>query len=310
MKTLTIIAAVLTATSTLLAQNIKPSRPGATYDSNGHLIKYVYPDGTRELYAYDLQGGMSAFTNRAGNVTHFASSRNGAYDATSEPTISTSAPLDGGLYANYFMDTSHTFVNFDVCGSLPQSFGCYGGPAGSGLGPFGKVGALIEGNPSTDQSTGTVSRAIYVLDVASGSNLNGVTLYVYTRTDVISPSDDMVSVTLSNTISLPLLGGSSALASMAANAKVLVVGTNQSPDAIVIQKRNFHMTQIAGGFPPINVDTITSDQYGYITATFGSFNSNDTAFVVLGPDGTTQGSGGGFEFLVNTVQGILPPTFP
>jgi hypothetical protein len=105
---------------------------------------------------------------------------------------------------------------------------------------------------TTNRTTNTVTRTIYVLDIATGSNLNGVTLYVYKKTDTITSSFDTTSVTLSKTISLPsLVGGSSALASMAANNKFLFIGTNQSPSAVEIQKGTFTITQIGGFSPPI-----------------------------------------------------------
>lgn len=299
MKTLTILAAVLTATSTLLAQNIKPSRQGPTYDSNGHLIKYVYADGTRELYSYDSQGGMSAFTDRAGKVTHFSNNSNSA-----SPVPLTAKP-DQTLYTTY--SGNSTTVDWVVCGSLPQTEGCFS--AGS-LGPFAKVGAMLEGNPTVDTSTNTVTRAIYILDIASGTNMNGVTLYVYQKTDMISPSFDTVTVTLTNTVSLPLTGGTSALPSMAANTKFLFIGTNQSPQAVEVTKKNLHFFQIGGFSPPINVASITADQYGYVTVTFGSSSTAENGFYVFGPNGDGEEDGGGFDFMLDTVQGILPSTFP
>src|SRR6266849_2053223 len=119
----------------------------------------------------------------------------------------TSGPPDATLFTTYGINASHTSVSWVVCGSTQQSSGCY--DSGS-LGPFGKVGALIEGNSSTNRTTNTVTRAIYVLDIASGSNLNGVTLYVYKKTDTVTSSFDTTSVTLFKTVSLPLAGGSSA----------------------------------------------------------------------------------------------------
>src|SRR5436305_14200307 len=54
------------------------------------------------------------------------------------------AVIDATLYTRYSTDIAHTTVNWNVCGSLPGSSGCYG--SGS-LGPFGRVGALMEGEP-------------------------------------------------------------------------------------------------------------------------------------------------------------------
>jgi hypothetical protein len=217
----------------------------------------------------------------------------------------TSGPPDATLFTTYGINATHTSVSWVVCGSTQQSTGCY--DSGS-LGPFGEVGALMEGNPSTNRTTNTVTRAIYVLDIASGSSLNGVTLYVYKKTDTVTSTFDTTTVTLSKTISLPLVGGSSALASMAANNKFLFIGTNKSPEAVEVQKGTFSITQIGGFSPPINVSAITADQYGYVTVQFGSFSTGENGFVVLGPDGGGREDGGGAAFMLNTVQAVLPST--
>jgi hypothetical protein len=223
------------------------------------------------------------------------------------PGVSASGPPDQTLFTTYNIDASHTSLSWVVCGSTQQSSGCY---AAGSLGPFGKIGALLEGNQSTNLTTNTVTRAIYVLDVATGGNLNGVKLYVYKKTDTVTATFDTVSVSLSKTISLPLVGGSSALASMAANTKFLFIGTNQSPSAVEIQKGTFTMTQIGGFSPPIDVSAITSDKYGYVTVTFGSFGGGESGFVVLGPDGAGREDGGGAPFMLNTDQAVLPSTLP
>jgi hypothetical protein len=111
----------------------------------------------------------------------------------------------------------------------------------------------------------TVTRAVYVLDIASGSNKTGVELYIYEKNDVISDSFDTTTVTLSGTLNLPINGGATALVSIAANANYLVVGTNRTPNAVEINKSTLAMTQFGGYSPPINVHAVTADPYGYIT---------------------------------------------
>jgi hypothetical protein len=103
---------------------------------------------------------------------------------------------DATLFTTYSMFNNFTTVNWVVCGSTQQTEGCY---ASGSLGPFGKIGAMIEGNPKTNLKTNTVTRFIYVLDVASGGNQNEVQLYVYKKTDAVTPSSDTVTVTLSKT---------------------------------------------------------------------------------------------------------------
>jgi len=208
--------------------------------------------------------------------------------------------IDATLYTRYNTDIGHTTVNWNVCGSLPGSSGCYG--SGS-LGPFGQIGALLEGEPKTNRNANTVTRAIYVLDYKSGPNQNEVVLYVYTKVDTITTDSDTVTVTLSQTISLPLVGDFPAQTSMTANKQFLYIGTDLSPNGVQVDKRNFTVTQIVG-FPPINLFAITANPYGYVTLSFGSFGSPSTDFIVVGPDGSTEEDGGGSQFMLNTSQAV------
>ena len=196
-----------------------------------------------------------------------------------------------------------------MCGSTQESFGCYGEGA---LGPFVRLGALIEGNPSTNLTTNTVTRYIYALDIAAGTKSDGVDLYVYKKTDAITSTFDTVTVTLFKKVSLPLTGGTTASAAMAANAKFFFIGTNQSTEAVRLQKSNFAIVELAGFSPPIPVTAITADQYGYVTVTFGEFSGFDVenGSNVYGPDGSLGQSGGGASFMLNTNQAVLPTIFP
>ena len=214
-------------------------------------------------------------------------------------------PIDQTLYATYSISNDRTHLYLSVCGSLPGSEGCYGGAE---LGPFNSVGAVLEGLPSTDVTTKTVTRDIYVVDAAAGPNKVGVDLYVYSRTDIISGSNDSITVVLTKTVALPLIGSTSAKASMAANKGYLYLGTNESPQALMVSKKTLAFTQVGGFSPPVNVSSITADQYGYVTITFGSFNGTNNGFYVFGPDGSGEGDGGGAAFTVGTAQAVQPPT--
>jgi hypothetical protein len=213
------------------------------------------------------------------------------------------AAIDATLYTRYNMDSAHTSVNWNVCGSLAGSSNCYG--SGS-LGPFGRVGALMEGEPKTDRNAHTVTRPIYVLDTGSGPNQNGVVLYVYTKVDAITTDSDTVTVTLSQTISLDLVGGTNPhSAQMAANKQFLFIGTDQSPSAVQINKRTFSVTKLGGFTPPINVFGIFGDEYGYVTLSFGSFRTHNNDFIVVGPDGSVAEDGAVSQFMLNTIQAVL-----
>src|SRR5712691_3272628 len=127
-----------------------------------------------------------------------------SYGQNSSVPAAGGSAIDATLYTTYSLDTAQTNVSWVVCGSTQNTSGCY---ASGNLGPFGKVGALMEGNPKTDLSTNTVTRAIYVLDIASGTNQNEVVLDVYTKVDTITTDFDTITVTLSQTISLPVVSG-------------------------------------------------------------------------------------------------------
>ena len=211
--------------------------------------------------------------------------------------------LDATLYARYNMDPANTTVTWNVCGTLAGSSGCYG--SGS-FGPFGRVGALMEGEPKTNRSAGTVTRAIYVLDTASGTDQTGVTLYVYTKVDTITTNSDTVIITLSQTISLPLVGGINPhSAQMAANKQFLFIGTDQSPQAVQVSKRTFSVTQLGGFTPPINVFGIFGDEYGYVTLSFGSFRTHNNDFIVVSPSGSVAENGTVSQFMLNTINAVL-----
>jgi hypothetical protein len=211
--------------------------------------------------------------------------------------------IDAGLYTYYQLATANTTVSWNVCGATKDTSGCFGGGS---LGPFGTVGAMLEGIPSTNSSTNTVTRAIYILDIASGKSKTGVDLYIYQKNDVISPSFDQVTVTLTSVVNLPLLGGSRAFASMAANADYIVVGTTRSPQAVEVAKFTLAIAKVGGFSPPINVHAVTADAYGYITIEFGRFAGTNTGILVLGPDGMGRADGGSASVMLNTTQAILP----
>jgi hypothetical protein len=225
-----------------------------------------------------------------------------AASGSPDTIAATPGPPDATLFTTYSLTTQDTFVSWIVCGSTVSSTGCY---SNGSLGPFGRAGALLEGNPSVNLKTNTVTRAIYVVDI--GSN---VVLYVYKKTDVVSSTYDTATVTLSKTVILPLIGGSTALCSMAANNGFLFIGTDQSPQAVRVQKNNFTVTQLPGFSPPINVTAITADKYGYVTVTQGGFAGGNNAFTVYGPNGNLQEDGGGADFMLNTVTAVSTTTLP
>src|ERR1035437_7676061 len=140
-----------------------------------------------------------------------------ALPAAAQTPIAPPAAPDATLFTTYSLFSGEQTLDWIVCGSTTGSSGCY---ASGSLGPFGKIGAMVEGNPSTSGST--VTRMIYVVDIASGTSGTGVTLYTYKKTDTVTPSSDPVTVTLTKSVTLsPLTGGTTAACSMAATPTLL-----------------------------------------------------------------------------------------
>jgi hypothetical protein len=219
---------------------------------------------------------------------------------TPAATTATASP-DAGLYVDYSFPNSYKTVNLAVCGSLAGSNGCYG--TGS-MAPFGRVGAMIEGNPSVNAKTNTVWRDVYVVDQQSGGGSStAVALYVYRITEVITAPTASVTVSLIKSIGLPLLGGSKAKTYLAANAKNLYIGTDQTQNAVVVAKSNYAVGSVGGFSPPINSSAITSDEYGYVDTSFGGLS--ESGFYVFGSDGGFVEDGGGANFLLGTTQALM-----
>jgi hypothetical protein len=202
---------------------------------------------------------------------------------------------DSTLFTTYslFSNGGQTTVDWSVCGSTQKTEGCY---ASGQLGPFVVVGAMLEGHPFIKGNV--VTRAIYVVDSGSVD----VKLYVYKKVDTVTDSSDTVTVTLKHTVTLPLTGGSTAACSMAANNLFLFIGTDQSPQAVEVQKSNLNVVKVGGFSPPINVTAIDADQYGYVTVTQGT--GGETGFSLFGPDGFEREDGGGSDFVVGTRQAV------
>jgi hypothetical protein len=193
---------------------------------------------------------------------------------------------------------------WSMCGSVTAASGCF---ASGALGPFGQIGALLEGPPVTKGSI--VNRQVFVLDTASGTAANGVTLYVFKEIITVGTSTAATTISQIKKLTLPLTGGANAHASMAANAGFVYVGTDQSPQAVQVQKSNWTVTQLGSFSPPLYVTAITANSYGYVTITQGSMFGNN-GFFIYGPSGGGFEEGGGPEFVLDTMNAVVPGQLP
>jgi hypothetical protein len=299
--------AALFATATGFGQTMTRIAEGPVYNSDGQMILYYHRDGTCDTYAYDLNKQPVMFDRVTGKMTGAAGADTDNDGPNLQrrrrpkptPTPAAATTLDERLYTNY-----NTFsggqVNWSVCGILGTSFGCFQGGNFQGLnGGFGKVAALLQTRPVAEAAPNTISRDIYIVDTQDGPNKTDVFLYIFRRTEVITPVSYQVSTALTRRVTLPLVGGPSAIASMAANDPLVVIGTNLSPDVAVYHKGGF----TAGGsdMPVPNVLAITADERGNINISSADF------FAQIGPSGKLQKYGGGSSFLLNSTNGFVPP---
>jgi hypothetical protein len=208
--------------------------------------------------------------------------------------------IDGTLYTYYSPNSTLTSALMLECGHLKETDGCYGVAT---LGPYGHIGAMLEGERAQDGST--VTRPLYVLDSASGAGKDEVVLYVYRKSDEINESNDVVTVTLIKRLQLPVVGGQAARCWMAGNDGFLFVGTDNGFNAVEIQKSNFAVSPWGAGSIPTKVSAITADPYGYITASWGNFDGTfPGSNVVFGPDGQPVGDAGGTYFMLNSTNEV------
>jgi hypothetical protein len=220
-------------------------------------------------------------------------------EAANATTAAATAPPDAGLFTTYNFPDTFQYVYVNVCGSTQETEGCYGEHT---LGPFGHVGAMLEGHATIVGNV--VRRHLYIVDVATGSAGNDVTLYEYEKVDPVTATDDFYTVKLKKTVPLPLLGGSTAQCFIAANHKFLFIGTDQGPSAEMVEKGNYALATIGGFSNQAPVSSISTDDYGYVTVTFGPFESGGSGFVVINPNGGGAEDGGGAVAMLTSNVGL------
>lgn len=155
-----------------------------------------------------------------------------------------------------------------------------------------------------------MTRALYVLDTASGRTQDRMSLKVYGRTDKITADDDIVTVELVASVDLPLAGGTSAVPSMAANDLYLFIGSNLTHQVVRVDKQSLSATRLSVTRQAITVSSITSDETGFVTVSCGGIDDFPNNSAIFGPNGKLVGNGKGVQFRLGTRQALLPDTIP
>ncbi|HJT79687.1 MAG TPA: hypothetical protein VJ719_00700 [Chthoniobacterales bacterium] len=299
-------AAALFGATTVFGQRVTENVEGPLYDSNGQVIRYQHSDGSCETYAYDSARQLVRQDPQTGEMSiadeaqtepdrpHLSRRRR----PKPAPTPPSATTLDQRLYTDYNLFFGRTQLNWSVCGRLGTAFGCFRSGNFEG---FGHVGALLQSRAVAESAPNTISRYIYIVDTQSGPSKNLVMLWVYKRTEVITPVMYAPTISYVTATVLPLIGGPSAVASMAANDVMVVIGTNQSANIAIFYPGGF--TATTSDITPLsNIVAITSDDHGNISV------SGTSGLVQFGPSGKLQSYGGGSSFLLNPVQGLTLPS--
>jgi len=220
--------------------------------------------------------------------------------ASVAPLASARAAIGSGFFTGYSFYPDSQHVEFVTCGASLVSEGCYGS---GNLGPFGRVGCMIEGDASTVGNV--VTRAIYIVDVNSGASGNGVTLFRYLKTDTIDATgDDTVSTHLTNTVPLSLIGNVNATCHVAGTSSFLYIGTDQTSSVVRVKKGALSAVEVIGGSTGYKIKYITANLAGYVSVGFNVLGSTNDTLAVFAPNGQSFEGGGGDAFILTPYSGV------
>ena len=217
-----------------------------------------------------------------------------AIAGTSQAPVRRNGALDANLTTTFSLYDHNTQISWVTCGSTAESEGCYGSGSITGL---THACAMLEGASTT--SGQTVTRNIYILDM--GDTSDAPSLKVFEMADVFTDSYVTTTITLYNTVQLPLTTGGNC--AMAANQGVILAGTSQSFQAAKFNLSDYTVQAVGGFTPQLPVTQITANDAGYVLVTFGSGReTGQSGFYVYGPDGSSIESGPGMPFLGNSLN--------
>ena len=216
-------------------------------------------------------------------------------------------PVDSTLFTTYILGPSSQQIAYFVCGSTQESEGCF---TSGEIGPFGRVGAIIEGQAR--EIGDVVTRDIYVIDTASGASKDGVTLSVYKKSDTVTASDDTVEVSFVRSVPLPLQGGAHANCYVAGSTTYLYVATDKGPTAVQVEKGGLELTTISyDSLPAVTrVLSISATSAGAVTVAFGGTTPSASGYVSYNAAGQQFEQGGGYNAYLNSEIGLSTFALP
>jgi hypothetical protein len=216
------------------------------------------------------------------------------------------APLpgapDAGLYTTYTFGDGFRSVTMHACGN--QIGGCTTNTAGW----VGHIGAILQGYAAVGRNF--VNRNIYVVDDAAGPNGDQVTLTVFQRHDDFpTPSVDSSQLDQFSVVPLPLIGGAGTVSVMAASREYVYIGNNHSGALIKIKKGSLELS-VPANFSTGAVSSITSDDYGYVSATIEHAEPSTDLTFQFNPSGQIVGTGHPVNFFMTSETGLSTAGLP
>lgn len=216
------------------------------------------------------------------------------------PADAASKVFGATVYTTFWVNGTKTGISWITCGSTQQSEGCF---SSGTMSPFTRVCAVLESEPVVNGNA--MTHKIYVLDSGTGRGTS-LRLDVFKQTDTTTADYDTTRIALARSVTLPIAGGGHASCSMAADVGFLFVGTSTSPNALRIAKTDLSVFTYGSFEPPIPVSQITADEEGYVVIDYADPAGSETGFILIGPDGSTLGDGGGNSFFPNSRNAYLP----
>jgi len=224
-------------------------------------------------------------------------------------------PIDENVYTTYQISADHTSILWSTCGSTQDSEGCFGGGT---ISPFTKACALMESEPA--YGSNLAARQLYVLDIGQTKGAK-VTLWVYRKTDTVTSNYDTTVIELEQSIDLPLTAGKDVSCFMAANPAAIFAGTSVSTNAVEVWRSGTKFTtnvaknsksawavDVIGAASSVpHVSSITANNRGYVSVSFGGNSFPYSDFYLYGPAGSWLEEGGSFSNVVipNTLNAVI-----
>ena len=189
--------------------------------------------------------------------------------ASASPASAPAALNSGSLYTTYALADGGA-LSWTTCGSALEASGCFGSGTLTG---FDRPCAVLESAPALNGST--IGSYLYVLD-SGGVEVPAVTLKIFQKLSIVGTTSATTTLTLQNTLQLPLQFGAKVECFMSANATEIAAATSLNGGPAYIALSNFAVT--GGGYRG-TITGMSADEAGNILVMSGGEEAFDASFV-------------------------------